>query len=203
MRDTYILYSDKIQFSTLFLKSDFFCRKNLKKSKIFTFLFLSSAAQSSLSCDPCCSASMARGKKAGIAAAADIAPAAAAQEAFPGLAAALDGAQRSVANHDKAVAALLRIYAQARTSEAAPAFQQELLAQYARALLVFKREQAVERVVEFFAKFVAAADKVKIKKKAKVFRHRALHSVFKARQVALQHLLPGLFLTLDCKTRGG
>lgn len=84
-----------------------------------------------------------------------------AAEPFEGMAEAFDRAQRSAVNHAKATATLLTLLQEAAAQQQLPAFQAAFLAQLSRTLVVFKRELAVERAIEFAVKFVALAEKVR------------------------------------------
>jgi len=71
---------------------------------------------------------------------------------------AFNSAQRSVATHPKAIAALVQTY---RACSDQTDFVDEFLNCFNHALLVFKREPAAERIVEFACKFAAATHEVR------------------------------------------
>lgn len=79
------------------------------------------------------------------------------------MAEAFDRAQRSAVNHAKATATLFQMLQEAAQTEdgGGQKFHDDFLSHFSRALVVFKREQAVERIIEFAVKFVAQAEKVR------------------------------------------
>ena len=107
-----------------------------------------------------------KGTKAGSKPAAKAAAKAAdkpADKVADGMAEAFDRAQRSAVNHAKATATLFAMLTEAtQTDEGGQGFHDAFLAAFSRALVVFKREQAVERVIDFAVKFVAQAEKVRV-----------------------------------------
>jgi hypothetical protein len=89
------------------------------------------------------------------------------------MAEAFDRAQRSAVNHAKATATLFQMLQEAAQTEdgGSQKFHDDFLSHFSRALVIFKREQAVERIIEFAVKFVAQAEKV---------REREVHEEYEA-----------------------